>query len=108
LPKLLITTVPFGDKNKLPLELLENEEIEYLLNPLNKKLTEYELIKIARDFDVIIAGTENITRKVIENSPNLKMISRVGIGLDSVDLLAVEERGIKVSYTPVQLQQLPN
>jgi D-3-phosphoglycerate dehydrogenase len=30
----------------------------------------------------------------------LKLISRVGIGLDSVDLLAAERRGIKVSYTP--------
>ena len=28
------------------------------------------------------------------------MISRVGIGLDSVDLLAAKKRGIKVSYTP--------
>ena len=38
--KVLITTVPFGDKNNLPLELMEKENIEYLINPLNKKLTE--------------------------------------------------------------------
>ena len=31
---------------------------------------------------------------------NLKLISRVGIGLDSVDLLAAKERGIEVTYTP--------
>ena len=36
--KALITTVPFGDKNRLPLELLERAEIDYLINPLNKKL----------------------------------------------------------------------
>ena len=52
------------------------------------------------DFDVIIAGTEPITAKVMDNASNLKHISRVGIGLDSVDLLAAEARGIKVSYTP--------
>ncbi len=52
------------------------------------------------DFDVIVAGTEKITEKVMNNATKLKHISRVGIGLDSVDLLAAEKRGIKVSYTP--------
>ena len=100
MPKILITTVPFGDKNHLPLEMLEEVNIEYLINPLNKKLTEGELVEMVADFDVIIAGTEPITAEVMDRASNLKMISRVGIGLDSVDLLAAEERGIKVSYTP--------
>ena len=98
--KALITTVPFGDKNRLPLDLLEETGIDYLINPLNKKLTEDELAEMVADFDVIIAGTEPITDKVMSRASNLKMISRVGIGLDSVDLLAAERRGITVSYTP--------
>ena len=98
--KVLITTVPFGDKNRLPLELLESAGVEYLINPLKKKLTEDELLEIVTDFDIIIAGTEQITSKVMDRARNLKMISRVGIGLDSVDLLAAEERGIKVCFTP--------
>jgi D-3-phosphoglycerate dehydrogenase / 2-oxoglutarate reductase len=98
--KALITTVPFGDKNKLPLDMLERSNIKYLINPLNKKLTEDELVGMIRDFDVIIAGTEPITKKVMDSALNLKMISRVGIGLDSVDLLEAEKRGIVVSYTP--------
>ena len=98
--KALITTVPFGDKNRLPLDLLEETGIDYLINPLNKKLTEDELAEMVTDFDVIIAGTEPITDKVMSMASNLKMISRVGIGLDSVDLLAAERRGITVSYTP--------
>ena len=100
MPSVLITTVPFGDKNKLPLKLLENSGIEYLINPLNKKLNEDELAEMITDFDVIIAGTEQITAKVMDCATNLKMISRVGIGLDSVELLAAKERGIIVSYTP--------
>jgi D-3-phosphoglycerate dehydrogenase len=67
---------------------------------LKKKLTEDELLEIVTDFDIIIAGTEQITSKVMDRARNLKMISRVGIGLDSVDLLAAEERGIKVCFTP--------
>ena len=100
MPKALITTVPFGDKNRLPLDLLEKSNIEYLINPLNKKLTEDELAEMVTDFDVIIAGTEQISEKVMNNATKLKHISRVGIGLDSVDLLSAEKKGIKVSYTP--------
>ncbi len=98
--KVLITTVPFGDKNRLPLELLEDAGIEFVINPLGKKLTEQELVDMVTDYDAIIAGTEPITDLVMNKASKLKLISRVGIGLDSVDLLAAEKRGIKVSYTP--------
>ena len=98
--KVLITTVPFGNKDRSPLNLLEKNNIEYLINPLNKKLTENELLNLVSDFDVIVAGTEQISDKVLNKARNLKMISRVGIGLDSVDLLSAKKRNIKVSYTP--------
>lgn len=100
MPKALITTVPFGDKNRLPLEMLESAGIEYLINPIGRKLKEDELADMISDFDVLIAGTEPVTDKVMGRASRLKMISRVGIGLDSVDLLAAERRGIQVSYTP--------
>ena len=98
--KALITTVPFADKNRLPLELLEAAGVEYLINPIGRKLKEDELAEMVTDFEVLIAGTESITDKVMAQASKLKLISRVGIGLDSVDLLAAERRGILVSYTP--------
>jgi D-3-phosphoglycerate dehydrogenase len=98
--KVLITTVPFAEKNILPLELLDGAEADYVINPLNKKLTEAELADMVSDFDIIIAGTEPITEFVMKKAKKLKLISRVGIGLDSVDLIAAEKRGIRVSYTP--------
>jgi D-3-phosphoglycerate dehydrogenase / 2-oxoglutarate reductase len=98
--KALITTFPFADKDPFPLQLLEEAGISYLINPIGRKLKEDELAEMVSDFDVLIAGTEPITEKVIAHGKNLKLISRVGIGLDSVDLLAAEQRGIYVSYTP--------
>jgi D-3-phosphoglycerate dehydrogenase / 2-oxoglutarate reductase len=98
--KILITTVPFGEKDPLPLNLLKDNNIDYLINPKNKKLTENELAEMVSDFDAIIAGTEPITKKVMDAATNLKMISRVGIGLDNVDLLEAKKQGITVSYTP--------
>jgi D-3-phosphoglycerate dehydrogenase / 2-oxoglutarate reductase len=100
MPKALITTVPFADKNPLPIQLLEGAGIEYLINPIGRKLNEQELAEMVTDFDVVIAGTELITDRVMSCASKLKLISRVGIGLDSVDLLAAERRGIQVSYTP--------
>jgi D-3-phosphoglycerate dehydrogenase len=100
MPKALITTVPFGDKNRLPLEQLESANIQYLINPLGRRLKEEELAQMVSDFDVLIAGTEPITELVMSRASSLKLISRVGIGLDSVDLLAAKRRGIQVAYTP--------
>jgi len=100
MPNVLITTVPFGDKNRLPLDLLEQIGVEYVINPRNKKLTENELCELVGDVEVLIAGTEPITEKVMASAPNLKLISRVGIGLDNVDLLAAKKNNIQVSYTP--------
>lgn len=51
--KVLITTVPFGEKNRFPLDLLEKSSIEYLINPLNRKLTENELLEMLSDFDCL-------------------------------------------------------
>ncbi len=98
--KALVTTVPFGATNRLPIELLEAAGIDYLINPLGRKLTEDELAGMVADFDVLIAGTETISDKVMHNGSRLRLISRVGIGLDSVDLLAARRRGVAVSYTP--------
>ncbi len=98
--KVLITTVPFGEKNRFPLEILEGSNIEYVINPLGRKLKEEELVEMIGDFDALIAGTEPITEQVISKGKNLKLISRVGIGLDSVDLLASREKKVHVCYTP--------
>jgi len=98
--EVLITTVPFADRNRLPLELLESAAVKYRINPLGRRLKEDELAEMVGAAEVLIAGTEPITARVMDRAPRLKLISRVGIGLDSVDLTAAAERGIKVAYTP--------
>lgn len=100
MPKALITTVPFADTNRLPLELLESAGVDYTINPLGRRLKEGELGEMIVDAEVLIAGTEPVTDLVMARARNLRLISRVGIGLDSVDLAAAERRGIAVSYTP--------
>lgn len=71
-------------------------------NPYKRRLTEEEAISLIEQYQPvgIIAGVEPLTRKVLEKAKNLKIISRCGIGLDSVDLEAAREFGIKVTNTP--------
>ena len=52
------------------------------------------------DREVLIAGTEPITENVSKKSKKLKFISRVGVGLDSINLLEAKKRGIQISFTP--------
>ena len=44
MPRVLITTVPFADRDRRPIELLESANIEYLVNPLGRKLQEQDLM----------------------------------------------------------------
>lgn len=98
--RVLITSVPFGLHNTLPIDLLESVHVSYEINPLGRRLKEEELAEMVSQTEVLIAGTEPITSFVMDSAPNLKLISRVGIGLDNVDLEAAHARGIVVSYTP--------
>ena len=98
--KVLITSVPFGQKNRKPIEILDSLSVDYEINKIGRKLSEDELKSMINDYTILIAGTEPITRTVMENAPELKLISRIGIGLDNVDLKSAKDLGIKVSYTP--------
>ncbi|HCL70640.1 MAG TPA: lactate dehydrogenase, partial [Actinobacteria bacterium] len=67
---------------------------------MGRRLKEHELAELIAATEILIAGTEPITRKVMEAAPNLRLIARVGVGLDNVDLAAAWDRGIQVTYTP--------
>jgi len=48
----------------------------------------------------ILAGGELYDAAVLDTLPNLRVLSRIGIGYDAVDLDAASERGIIVTNTP--------
>jgi len=52
------------------------------------------------DCDGFIAGLDFVTRKVIESSPKLKVISRYGSGVDRVDIEAANDNNVIVCNTP--------
>ena len=58
---------------------------------------ENEILEAARDVHGITVRTANISRKIIENSKNLKVVSRHGVGYDSVDVEALNDCNIPLA-----------
>ena len=98
--KIAITTSSFGEYDCLPLENLRKRKYEIILNPFGRTLTENEIKELLIDIDGLIAGTEPLTQNVISRAKNLKVISRCGIGIDNIDIEAVNVKGIKLYRTP--------
>lgn len=59
-----------------------------------------ELAELVPGCDGLILGLDHCDRSVIERADRLKVISRYGVGVDEVDLMAAAERGIAVTNTP--------
>ena len=63
--------------------------------------SEEALIRIGHVADALLVSTrEAITRRVCESIPQVKVISRYGVGLDNVDLAAAADNGIVVTHYP--------
>lgn len=64
------------------------------------KLSEEQLIAKTRDADIIVTTFDDITRAVIENAKQLKLIACTRATPVNVDINAAKERGIPVLFTP--------
>ncbi len=80
---------------------LAEANIEAVSYPVKQFLTEGELLPIINQFDGVIAGDDQFTETVLKAGlPRLKVISKWGVGLDSIDLDAAKKLGIEVYNSP--------
>ncbi|MDR3696323.1 phosphoglycerate dehydrogenase [Mucilaginibacter sp.] len=98
--KILTSPSSFGQISNEPFDLLTEAGFEIINNPYGRKLTEDEVIDLAKDCIGIVAGVEPLTARVMDALPKLKCISRVGIGMDSIDLNYASQKGIIIRNTP--------
>ena len=98
----LITTSSFQTEGNEFLQRIREAGYEIVLNPFGRRLTEAEIgdLLSEHDPDGMIAGVEPLTAAVMDRAPALGVISRCGVGVDSVDLEAAEARRIAVTITP--------
>jgi D-3-phosphoglycerate dehydrogenase len=62
--------------------------------------TEEEVIEQAKHADAILNQYAPVSRRVIESLENTKIISRYGVGVNTIDLDAAKEKGITVANVP--------
>src|SRR5438132_12307754 len=80
-------------------KLLETENCDIIVAEVNERLEEHELLPIVSHVDGIICGDDRITESVIKDAPRLKVISKCGTGIDSIDVEAAARRNVKVCNT---------
>jgi D-3-phosphoglycerate dehydrogenase len=103
--KVFVSTHPFGSITPEPLDILSRPDIHIELNPYGRKITADELKIHIADKKALIAGTERIDKDILDCASELKVIARVGIGLDNIDFDEVKRRGILLTYTPEAVSQ---
>lgn len=82
-------------------ERLQMAGATYECPPVAQHLTERELLGMIHRFDAIIAGDDEVTAKVLEHGqPRLRVVSKWGVGIDGIDIVAASRLGIKVTNTP--------
>jgi D-3-phosphoglycerate dehydrogenase len=75
--------------------------INMIVADVKERLEEEELLKYAGKFDGVICGDDRFTEKVLTAClPRLKVISKWGTGIDSIDIEAAKRLDIQVSNTP--------
>lgn len=68
--------------------------------PMKDLLSAEELSANLAGIDAVVAGSEPYTAEVLEKFPQLRVISRVGVGYDSVDVETATRLGMAVAITP--------
>jgi len=81
--------------------VLESHNLQLIVAPVKERLSEAQLLQYAGQFDGALCGDDHFNNNVLEAcAPRLKVISKWGTGIDSIDREAAARLGIRVCNTP--------
>jgi phosphoglycerate dehydrogenase-like enzyme len=81
-------------------EALREAGFELIYPNTGTQLTEEELLAFLPGIKASLAGSEPYTARVLAANPQLRVIARVGVGYDAVDVAAATKNGCAVTTTP--------
>ena len=84
--KIFIATSSFGTVDRKPIKFLESHSYKVILNNKGRRLSSLEIIEDLVDCVGVIAGTEKYDLNVLYKLNKLKVISRLGVGIDNIDI----------------------
>jgi len=80
--------------------VLDRHGLELIIPDVQERLEEAEILKYAGQFDGAVCGDDRYTARVLEAcAPRLKVISKWGTGVDSIDADACARLGVKLCRT---------
>ncbi|HEX7976361.1 MAG TPA: phosphoglycerate dehydrogenase [Anaerolineales bacterium] len=101
MPTILLSApyiIPFLDRFR---SVLEGCGLDLIVPEVHERLSEEEILAYAGQFDGAMCGDDRYTARVLQAcAPRLKVISKWGTGIDSIDQEAAASLGIRVCRTP--------
>jgi phosphoglycerate dehydrogenase-like enzyme len=97
-PRVAVTPPPICNSSTLRDELSALFP-QPLFNDTGRYLTEDELIRFAGEADALLVGRDGITGKVLSALPQLKIIAKYGVGLDTIDQDALKRHSVELGWT---------
>ena len=98
--RILVALQTFGEFSDESKRLLKNAGITVVYNTLGHRLDREEIVRLGQGCVAIIAGVEPYDRDVLDQLPDLRCISRSGVGTDAIDVAYAKAKGIVVLNTP--------
>lgn len=90
--------IPFKERF---IPVLESYGLKVIVPDVHERLSEDEILRYAGQFDGVICGDDRFTKPVIDAClPRLKVISKWGTGIDSIDKTYANSVGVMVGNTP--------
>ncbi|MCX2730133.1 phosphoglycerate dehydrogenase [Saccharopolyspora sp. NFXS83] len=99
MPRVLITTPTFGRFSAQPQEILD-AAAEVVRPQPSRALTREELLEHAPHAEALIVGMDSIDAEVLDAAPRLRVVAKHGVGVDTIDVAAARERGVRVVCAP--------
>ena len=80
--------------------IFDEKGIELIVPTVKERFNEQELLEWVSDVDGVICGDDQFTQRVLQAAPKLKVLSKWGTGIDSIDQAACKRLGIAVRNSP--------
>ena len=96
--KIVVTPPAFYKSEVLKLKL-SSQFPNTVYNQNTDYLSGEELMNFLKGADAAIIGRDPVTQNILNTLPQLKMISKYGVGLDNLDLNAIKQSGIELAIT---------
>jgi len=95
--KILVTSLNYEKYCAEAVALLKKHNFEVIFNTEPRPLEFEEIINLIEEVDGVIAGNDTWDEPIFQKATKLKVIARVGVGYDNIDVNKATEYGITVS-----------